>query len=646
MTEPSGPDAAAPMLDLGETEATTDSDVSVPGSDAAPELQPGDAWDLAGRDTVLDLTPKGGPSDAGSAMLYGLLKSEGAVWKPPYDPVREALGIRKKTVIPEYEDRAASRVRTWMVHFRNLGLVYDDEGHLRVTELGHQFRDVLDAMFKATDSFAAEAARANRIKIARVVGPALARYQLRTPLNASRYSPDVDIHPLWAIWKSARVLDGKIHWDELDRTLTKCLRMSDLDATIEQIRIARLTPGYDPADPAILESLLGSRYPVVSDSSDRPGQNQRDRVIPWLARAAFRDMFLERENRADGYRYLNDEFLPLLDELLATPPEDFDSTQDPAAYFQWLGQASPLAANVGGSPFEGTALLHQVVERCREFGDRRIIALIGPAGSGKTALAREAALTLTDSDTTRVEIVQFHAAFTYEEFVGGLAPLPGGGFAPSPGVLVDINRRAAEHPEQVYVLVIDEISRADTANVLGELLTYVEYRDRSFRVPALNESIKLAANLVIIATMNPADRSVINMDDALVRRLRQISVPRSTDALRAILGAAGMSDGLRAQVCDWFDGLPADAPFGHGLFVDVTTEQDLYYLWHEQLTFFLRRGGLSVYSDPARIEEGFLWRMPQYASDLSGATDGSEVDGHAEPNGDGQAQGEPESELG
>jgi hypothetical protein len=633
MTQPTEPEEAPLTLDL----ADLGPDI---GAESSAQLQPGDAWDLAGRDTVFDLTPKGGPRDAGSGMLYGLLKSEGAPWKPPYDPVREGLGIRRKSILPEYEDRAASRVRTWMVHFRNLGLVYENAGKLRVTDLGHQFRDVLDGMFKATDSFAAEAARANRVKVARVVGPALARYQLRTPFNANRYADDVDIHPLWAIWKAARSLDGKIHWDELDRTLTKCLRMGDLDSVVENIRAARNTPGYDPANVQQLESLLGPRYPVVTDSPERPGQNQRDRVTPWLSRAAFGDIFLERENRPDGYRYLNEEFLPLLDELLSAPPDDFDWTTDAAGYVRWLGQSSSLATSISSSPFEGTALLHQVVQRCNEFGDRRIIALIGPAGCGKTALAREAALVLTESDLTRIEVVQFHAAFTYEEFVGGLAPVPGGGFEPTPGVLIDINQRATTDSGQTYVLVIDEISRADTANVLGELLTYVEYRDRAFRVPALNESAKLAPNLIIMATMNPADRSVINMDDALVRRLRQIDVPRSTTALRVILGSAGMNEALSSQVCDWFDGLPPDAPFGHGLFVDVATEQDLYSLWHEQLTFFLRRGGLTVYNDPARIEEGFVWRIPQYAISAVAESAGDSSSDEAEAMGEGQEPAE------
>lgn len=575
---------------------------------------PDDAWDLAGRDTVPDLTAMGGPSDVGSALLFALLNSEGAEWQPPYDRVRETLGVRKKTVLPELEEQTDQRLRTWMVLFRGLGLVYEDDGHLHVTDLGRQFREVMQSTYAATDDFAKEVSRASRIRIARVVGPALARYQLRNPLTKDRYDVATDIHPVWAIWQAVRSLDNRIHWDELDRTLTKCLRTADLNAAIGAIRKARQTPSYDPNDASQLEALLGPRRPVVGGADARLSRNQHDRVIVWLQRAAFRDIFLERTDRADGYRYANEEFVLLLDELAAAPPEHFDPDRDAAEYFRWLGQASPLAAQVPDSPFEGSPLLHMVVNRCRQFGASRIIALVGAAGTGKTALAREAAAVLADSDSTRIEVVQFHAAFTYEEFVGGLAPAAGGGFAPTPGVLIDFSDRARRAPDKTHVLVVDEVSRADVANVLGELLTYVEYRDRAFRVPALNRTVTLAPNLMIIATMNPADRSVINMDDALVRRLRQINVPRSTAALRTILSGAGMPDDLREQVCNWFDALPDDAPFGHGLFVDVATEQDLHQVWQEQLTFFIRRGGISVYPDPAAIEDGYVWRRPEYAN--------------------------------
>jgi 5-methylcytosine-specific restriction protein B len=580
-----------------------------PDESAEPSVQPPDAWDLVGRDTVPDLTAMGGPSDVGSALLFAMLTQAGAPWKEPYDPIRQALRIRKKAILPEYEEQSHQRLRTYLLLFRLLGFAYEYDGVLHVTALGAQFRDVLQATYKATDDYAREISRKNRLRLARIIGPALARFQLRTPLTVNLYPGDTDIHPLWAIWKTARELDNKIHWDELDRVLTKCMRMEDLDQAIDTIRQARTQPGYDPSDREMMENLLGPRRPTVGNAE----KNQHDRVIIWLQRAAFRDMFLERVDRTDGYRHVNDEFVKLLDDLLATPPENFDPTQTTEAYFEWLGQASSLAAQVSGSPFEGSQLLRSVVDRCRQFGDRRIIALVGSAGTGKTALAREAALVLTDSDPTRVEVVQFHASFTYEEFVGGLAPVEGGGFLPTPGILVEFNERARQAPGQTHILIIDEISRADTANVLGELLTYVEYRDRAFVVPALGKTVSLAPNLVIIATMNPADRSVINMDDALVRRLRQIPVPRDTEALRAILGASGMSDPLRDSVCSWFESLPEDAPFGHGLFVDVTTEQDLYQLWHEQLVYFLRRGGISVYPDPSAIEDGYVWRRPEFA---------------------------------
>lgn len=581
----------------------------------AVDVRPSDAWDLVLRDTVPDFTAMGGPSDVGSALLFAMLSQNGAPWKPPYDPIRKALEIRKKSVSPELQEQNDSRFRTWLLFFRELGLTYEHNGILQVTQLGKQFYDILNSTYRAADDYSKELSRTNRLRIARIVGPALARCQLRTPRTAHIYPTDTNIHPLWAIWKAARELDGKLHWDELDRVLTKCLRMSDLDSAIAKIRHARESQGYDPRNAEKMERLLGPRKPIVGGAENRRERNQHDRVIIWLQRAAFRDIFLERNDRPDGYRHVNEEYAELLDELLAEPPDDFDSSRSADEYFEWLGQASTLAAHETPSPYEGSQLLRSTVDRCRQFGDRRIIALVGPAGSGKTSLAREAALTLTNSDLTRIEEVQFHAAFTYEEFIGGLAPAEGGGFSKQPGTLVEFNDRATKSPGEPHVLVIDEISRADTANVLGELLTYVEYRNREFSVPALGRSISLADNLIIIATMNPADRSVVNMDDALVRRLRQIAVPRNTDALRTILGSSGMVNDLREQVCSWFDALPDDAPFGHGLFVDVTTERDLYQLWHEQLSFFLRRGGVSVYPDPAAIEDGYVWRRQEYSGE-------------------------------
>jgi 5-methylcytosine-specific restriction protein B len=563
-----------------------------------------DSWDLAGRDVVPDLTASGRPSDVGAALLYAMLVSDRADWAPPYDRVRRALSIRSKPIEPEREEQADSRIRTWMVYFRGLGLLYDDGGTLHVTELGEQVRDLLGGLYGATDDFAKEVSRASRWKLARLVAPALARYQLRNPLTLNDYPPDTDIHPLWALWRVMRSLDNKLHWDEFDRAVTSCLRMDQVDEAIERLRQARSDPDYDPNDPAVLERLLGPRRP----DTGRTDEDQQDRVIPWFSRAGFKDLFLEPRGRPDGYRYLQAEMAPVLDEMLdAAPPNN--ATDDAPTYFRWLGEA--VAGSLAPSPFESSRLLNRIVARCRRHGERKIIALVGPAGTGKTFFAREAAAVLADSDPARINVIQFHAASTYEQFIGGLAPLPGGGFAPVPGEFLLFNERARNNPG-VHVLVIEELSRADVANVLGELLTYVEYRDVPFNVPALNEEVRIANNLIIIGTMNPADRSVVNMDDAMIRRLRQVPVPPSAEALVSILDANGMDTTLRDELVQWFEGLPADAPFGHGLFVGVASSEDLHNLWHEELQYFLRRGGITTYHDPELIQRGYRWRRDEY----------------------------------
>ena len=73
-----------------------------------------------------------------------------------------------------------------------------------------------------------------------------------------------------------------------------------------------------------------------------------------------------------------------------------------------------------------------------------------------------------------------------------------------------------------------------------------------------------------------------------------------------------MKAALREQVVSWFDALPDDAPFGHGLFVGVATEPDLHDLWNEQLRHFLRRGEIVVYPSAGAVEAGFVWRDPKY----------------------------------
>lgn len=576
------------------------------------------SWDMSGRDVVPDLRAAARPADVGAALLYAMLKSDGTDWRPPYESVRSNLQIRSKVVSPELQEQAESRFRTYKTMFRGLGLLYDDEFTLHSTELGQRLLSSLESQYQKVDDIGQALFINSRPTLAAMVAPTLAKYQLSNPLTTAVYPAGTDVRPLMAIWRAMRGLDNKLHWEELGRSLTGCLRDEDVPAAIAAIQAARLADDYDLKSEEAMTKSLGPR------TADQ-GTDQSDRLDTWFSRAGFKGLLLEPRDRSDGYRYLAADCVTIIDQILDNPPS-FNPTTNKAEYAAWLGRDENRAPE--SAPNVNFGLVPRVVERCRRYGGTHIIALVGPAGTGKTRTAHDAALVLTEGDPSMISTVQFHAGFTYEEFVGGLAPQDGT-FKPVPGVLVVASDEALKNPDRTYVLVIDELSRADVANVLGELLTYVEYRGRPFIVPALEREVVIAPNLVIIATLNPSDRSVVNLDDALIRRMRQIPVLADSDALLEILEESGMRLDLRAEVHAWFTSLPPETPFGHGVFVGIENEEDLHDLWHESLKHFLRRGGLSVFPDAESVERGYIWRnkeLDQYSYRSDIGVEGMNVD--------------------
>ena len=128
------------------------------------------------------------------------------------------------------------------------------------------------------------------------------------------------------------------------------------------------------------------------------------------------------------------------------------------------------------------------------------------------------------------ELVQFHPAYSYEDFVRGIVAevedkQPS--FIVKNKILAEFAERASDNPKAKFVLIIDEINRANLPAVLGELIYALEYRGKP--VNSLYEyegerAIKLPDNLFIIGTMNTADRSVGHIDYAIRRRFSFIDV--------------------------------------------------------------------------------------------------------------------------
>jgi len=129
------------------------------------------------------------------------------------------------------------------------------------------------------------------------------------------------------------------------------------------------------------------------------------------------------------------------------------------------------------------------------------------------------------------EIIQFHPAYSYEDFVRGIvAETTESGnvsYQVENKILADFAQKATDNPNGNYVLIIDEINRANLPSVLGELIYALEYRNEP--VTSMYEyegerEITLPKNLFIIGTMNTADRSVGHIDYAIRRRFAFVDI--------------------------------------------------------------------------------------------------------------------------
>ena len=160
--------------------------------------------------------------------------------------------------------------------------------------------------------------------------------------------------------------------------------------------------------------------------------------------------------------------------------------------------------------------------------------LYGPPGTGKTFVAERLARHLSDRDEGFYEILQFHPAYSYEEFVQGIRPTTRADghleYAVLPGRFIDFCQRAKQCKGRC-VLIVDEINRANLSRVFGELMYLLEYRDREIPLAA-GGRFQIPSNVRILGTMNTADRSIALVDHALRRRFAFLALHPDYDILR------------------------------------------------------------------------------------------------------------------
>jgi AAA domain (dynein-related subfamily) len=430
----------------------------------------------------------------------------------------------------------------------------------------------------------------------------------------------------------------------------KLLRLEESPSPIsDEIDLTRL---YSPEDLAVHIGVPArSIKTFLAEQSQEEEEDEAEGASSWALSSeqveAVLGEFGRRVLRSDALAERYSRFLELLDDLglrliargcairdrldaqslmwwvsSAGPPEEWP--EDEKTAFLVYQEGNPVSPPPPPPPPGLAALAEELtipepdLQRMIDLIERKRAAIFyGPPGTGKTYVALKLAAFLA-GDALRTKLVQFHPSYAYEDFVEGFRPdLVNGqpGFRLSDGPFKELAEAASNDPDHTYVLVIDELNRGNVAKVFGELYFLLEYRRESVRLQYSHKPFALPANLLVIGTMNTADRSIALLDTALRRRFYFIPFfpgrPPIEGLLRNWLDINAPELDWVADVVDRANDLLKDehVAIGHSYFVAFGPELDedrVREVWEYSVLPTIEE---RFFGDPDRIQDFALDRL-------------------------------------
>jgi len=372
-----------------------------------------------------------------------------------------------------------------------------------------------------------------------------------------------DMVPIWrtkgAVSLAAKFLrhvDPDVSRDELKAFVEEDYRSSGYAAREEKVDefysfLARMHPG----DLVVTVSQGSAWFGTVTGDAE-------------YVRSSDSRSNLRRSVRWESRQIPTSDLPPEITSRLSAQGDVVDLTGQVDLIRELMGERQPTVGDarldIPDATVELARSLHVPQEWLQEcidlLRDRPQLIFYGPPGTGKTYIAQKLARHLTDE--SNVKIVQFHPAYSYEDFFEGYRPAQHGagqvGFELRPGPLRTLVDSAVENPDAVFILVIDEINRGNLAKIFGELYFLLEYRGESIDLlygSGNSQPFMLPRNVVILGTMNTADRSIALVDVAMRRRFAFLALHPSEDPTNGILRSWLRAQGYPTETADLLDEL-------------------------------------------------------------------------------------------